>query len=99
MIRTYCHDQHGTTSELCSECSAIRDYALMRLAHCPFQDGKTTCAKCAVHCYKPQMREQIRRVMRYAGPRMVWRHPIMAVQHLLDGRRNESVITTNRQCV
>jgi hypothetical protein len=97
MIQIYCHDQHGTGSELCAECSTIRDYAMMRLARCPFQEGKTTCAKCAVHCYKPQMREQIRQVMRYAGPRMIWRHPLMAVQHLLDGRRNEAVIGAKTQ--
>jgi hypothetical protein len=97
MVALYCHDQHGTNKELCAECSAMHDYALMRLARCPFQEGKTTCAKCAVHCYKPQMREQIRQVMRYAGPRMMWRHPLMAIQHLLDGRRKEAMTDSKPQ--
>jgi len=29
------------------------------------------------------MRERIREVMRYAGPRMISKHPIMAFGHLL----------------
>lgn len=91
MIRLYCHDLHHTPDGLCAECSTLQDYAMHRLERCPFQEGKTTCAKCAVHCYKPEMREQIRVVMRYAGPRMLWKHPILAVQHLRDGRRSEPV--------
>jgi hypothetical protein len=33
------------------------------------------------------MREQVRAVMRYAGPRMVKEHPLLAAAHLTDGRR------------
>jgi hypothetical protein len=28
-------------------------------------------------------------VMRYAGPRMLYRHPIMTLQHMIDGLRGE----------
>ncbi len=35
------------------------------------------------------MREKIRRVMRYAGPRMLLRHPVMALLHMVDGLRKE----------
>jgi hypothetical protein len=87
MIELYCEGQHGTHRALCSECRELLDYANLRLDKCPFQDGKTTCANCAVHCYKPAMRERVRVVMRWAGPRMVWRHPVLALAHLLDGRR------------
>ncbi len=90
MIHLYCREKHHTEGELCAECSALQDYAMRRLELCPFQEAKTTCAKCAVHCYKPTMREQIRVVMRYAGPRMLWKHPVLAVQHLIDGRRSET---------
>ena len=34
-------------------------------------------------------RQEIRAVMRYAGPRMLYRHPKMALWHLFDGRRQE----------
>ena len=64
---------------------------MRRLERCPFQEGKTTCAKCAVHCYKPDMREQIR-CHALSGPRMLWQHPLLAVQHLMDGRRSEAVL-------
>ena len=88
MIEIYCRDQHGGNEQLCSECAELREYALARLDKCPFQESKSTCANCAVHCYKPDMRQRVREVMRYAGPRMLWRHPILALTHLLiDGRR------------
>jgi len=28
------------------------------------------------------MRGRITEVMRFAGPRMTWRHPLLAIQHL-----------------
>ena len=37
----------------------------------------------AIHCYKPDMKEKMREVMRYAGPRMMWYHPIAAIKHLI----------------
>jgi hypothetical protein len=91
MIRIYCHDHHETHDGLCPECVELLDYALLRLEKCPFQEDKTTCANCPIHCYKPDMREQVRAVMRYSGPRMMYRHPILTVYHFLDGRRKEPV--------
>ncbi|MCP4542946.1 MAG: nitrous oxide-stimulated promoter family protein [Chloroflexi bacterium] len=91
MIHIYCRGQHGAGDELCSECSELLGYARERLVRCPFQEGKTTCANCAIHCYKHDMRERVRVVMRYAGPRMLSRHPILALLHLLDGLQKEPV--------
>jgi len=91
MINIYCHGRHGTKDKLCSECRELLDYAMTRLDKCPFQEGKTTCANCPVHCYKPVMREKIRAVMRYAGPRMFYRHPVLALFHYIDGLRKEPV--------
>jgi len=88
MFRLYCRTEHGQNDHtLCPECQELEDYALERLARCPFQADKPTCANCAVHCYKPEMRQRVRLVMRVAGPRMLLRHPILAVRHMLDGRR------------
>ena len=50
---------------------------------CPFGENKGACSKCEIHCYKPDMRDQVRRVMCYAGPRMLTRHPVLAVEHLI----------------
>lgn len=93
MIRIYCTDHHareGTAGLLCPDCRELRDYAERRLEKCPFQERKTTCAHCPVHCYSLSMRERIRDVMRYAGPRMTFRHPVLAFFHLLDGRKKAS---------
>jgi hypothetical protein len=89
MVRIYCHGQHGATDDLCEECQELLDYAGKRLENCPFGDDKPTCSKCTVHCYKPEMRRRVIAVMRYAGPRMMSRHPVLAVQHLLDGLRKK----------
>ncbi|MCA1293333.1 nitrous oxide-stimulated promoter family protein [Paenibacillus sp. alder61] len=71
---------------LCRECEDLLTYALKRLTYCRFGENKTTCAACPVHCYAPEPREAIRKVMRYAGPRMLWTHPVLTVRHLIDGR-------------
>ncbi len=89
MIRRYCRDKHSSTGVLCAECSELLDYARRRLAHCPFQEGKTTCGKCLVHCYKPGMRSRIRDVMRYVGPRLMVTNPLLSIRHALDGLRKQ----------
>jgi hypothetical protein len=87
MVTLYCHDLHGTSDEHCKECQELLVYADRRLEKCPFQDNKPTCANCPIHCYQPKRREQIKAVMRYSGPRMMFRHPISAFRHWLDGFR------------
>ena len=89
MFELYCREQHHAVAGLCASCEEMRSYALSRLARCPFQEGKTTCARCPVHCYRADMRERVRVVMRYAGPRMLRQHPWMALQHLADGLRRK----------
>ncbi|WP_302956616.1 nitrous oxide-stimulated promoter family protein [Prevotella sp.] len=46
-------------------------------------DNKPTCRLCKVHCYKPEKREQIRQIMRYAGPRMLLYYPADAIKHMI----------------
>lgn len=88
MIRIYCRGRHGARADLCSECAELGRYADARLDRCPMAPEKPTCVECTIHCYRPAMRERIREVMRYAGPRMVLRHPVLALLHTLDaGRR------------
>ncbi|MBF0328933.1 MAG: nitrous oxide-stimulated promoter family protein [Nitrospirae bacterium] len=85
MINLYCRDLHCTNKSLCIDCRDLLEYALARLDKCPFQEKKSTCGKCLIHCYKPKLREKIQEVMRYSGPRMIRKHPIMALYHLFDG--------------
>ena len=88
MIGIYCRAHHATSGQLCDDCSELLEYAYGRLGRCPFGADKPTCADCTVHCYKPAMRDRARAVMRYAGPRMLFKHPILALLHVLDARRN-----------
>jgi hypothetical protein len=87
MIRLYCRDHHAGDPASCAECNTLCDYARKRLAACPFGVDKPTCSNCVVHCYAPARREQVKAVMRYAGPRMLLRHPWLALAHMLDGWR------------
>ena len=89
MIRLYCRKKHGTKRELCPECRKLEDYAALRSDKCPFMESKTFCSNCKVHCYKPEMREKIRTVMRFSGPRMLFHHPIMAVRHVIESKREK----------
>lgn len=41
-------------------------------------------------CYAPEMRERIREVMRYSGPHMLIRHPLLVVRHALTGMQNKN---------
>jgi hypothetical protein len=85
MLRIYCRGRHGGGRELCGECRELQVYAEGKLEKCRFGDRKPKCSQCPVHCYKPAMRERIREVMQYAGPRMMTRHPVLAVRHIAQG--------------
>ena len=90
MIERYCHDKHNTEKkQLCPDCAELLDYAKLRREKCPFGDEKPFCANCKVHCYKPVMRQKIRDVMRYSGPKIALRHPIMTISHLVESKRQK----------
>jgi hypothetical protein len=87
MLNISCRAKHGTKTALCAQCQALLAYAEERIDKCPFFPEKPTCAKCPVHCYQPARREEMRQVMRYAGPRMLLRHPLLTLLHSLDEAR------------
>lgn len=89
MISIYCKKKHGTKQGLCPECAALQKYAKMRSDKCPFMETKTFCSNCKVHCYKPDMREKIRDVMRFSGPRMLFVHPVMAIRHVIESKKEK----------
>lgn len=96
MIRLYCRKKHGTRTELCPDCKVLSEYAAQRSDKCPFMESKTFCSNCKVHCYKPEMREKIREVMRYSGPRMIIHHPIMAVRHVVESKKEKRRLENER---
>lgn len=84
MIALYCKKNHTSVKGcLCDECRDLLEYAKFRSQKCPFMEQKTFCSNCKVHCYKPEMREKIRQVMRFSGPRMILYHPILAIWHVV----------------
>jgi hypothetical protein len=97
MIELFCRDHHGGADGLCPECRQLLGYARTRLGNCPFGAEKPTCANCAIHCYRSQMRQAVHDVMRYSGPRMAPRHPILSLLHLLDGRRPSPTLPPRRR--
>ena len=88
MVRLYCRKKHHSKT-LCPDCAALDAYARNRSDRCPFMETKTFCSNCKVHCYKPDMREKIREVMRFSGPRMLFYHPIMAIRHVMESRKEK----------
>jgi hypothetical protein len=83
MISMYCHAMHHTKNdELCIDCMELFKYAGQRIDKCFYGDDKPVCSKCTVHCYKPEMREKIKEIMRYSGPRMMWKSPILSLRYM-----------------
>lgn len=81
MIRYSCKKQHHQ-DELCTDCEKLLAYANERITRCPFKETKTFCSACKVHCYEKTMRQKVRDIMRFSGPRMLFHHPVMALHHL-----------------
>ncbi len=95
MIAIYCRSRHDSQNGLCEECESLNSYALLRLERCPFGDGKPSCGSCTIHCYKKDMREKIRDVMRFAGPRMLLLHPIDTIKHYYKEIRKKRILNSN----
>ena len=97
MIRIYCKGNHHTKEGLCEECGKLDEYARLRADKCPFMEEKTFCSNCTVHCYKPAMRQQIKEVMRYSGPRMMLHRPVMAVRHVIEMKKEHKRLEKEAQ--
>ena len=91
MIAMYCqgnnHDERNHLGhcgeKMCASCAALDAYAVERTRKCRNMHVKTSCEECGNHCYAPEQRERICAAMRYSGPRMITKHPIAAIRHLL----------------
>lgn len=84
MIRKYCKAHHYNSKALCEKCTNLLDYSNLRLEKCKFGNQKPICKKCKVHCYSPEKRDSIKKIMRWSGPRMIYSHPLYALIHFLD---------------
>ena len=97
MVNLYCRKIHGAEIGLCDDCSEVLEYSIKRTDNCVFGADKPPCEKCQVHCYKEDMRKKIKTIMRYSGPRMIWRHPWFTLMHIVDKlnyRKQKKSLTT-----
>ena len=97
MIALYCSRNHNMKQgKMCEKCDKLNRYARTRSDNCPFMETKSFCSNCRVHCYKPDMRQMIRTVMRFSGPRMAFYHPVMAIRHLIESRKEKHRLDKTR---
>lgn len=97
MINIYCRKKHGSKKdELCEECNKLFSYANSRLLKCPFRDEKGACVNCKIHCYNPQMRSEIKKIMRFSGPRMIFYYPKDFLRHIIADKSGHSLNKKNK---
>ena len=85
MIDIYCQKKHGNKKgELCDECKEWLEYAHKRLSFCKFGENKSTCSRCPIHCYKKDMKEKVKEVMKFSGPRLIIYNPLELIRHALN---------------
>ncbi|MGI6787136.1 MAG: nitrous oxide-stimulated promoter family protein [Acholeplasmataceae bacterium] len=82
MLKIYCKKKHSST-KLCTECVEIQQYAHLKIEKCPFISDKPFCAFCKVQCYQKDMKEKIREIMKFSGPKMIFRAPIQSFKHIM----------------
>ncbi|KJG21541.1 hypothetical protein UB37_10775 [Photobacterium iliopiscarium] len=90
MIDLYCEKHHQINTvkfQRCADCEQFRNYVKQRLDRCPYGENKPSCKQCPIHCYKPQQKVHSQTIMRYSGPKMIIKHPIMAIKHLIHDKR------------
>ncbi|MFC1784652.1 nitrous oxide-stimulated promoter family protein [Candidatus Neomarinimicrobiota bacterium] len=91
MVKMYCDHHHDKIDSMCNDCNELTEFASERIYLCVFQNDKPVCSECQIHCYRKDMRDKIKTVMRFAGPRMTLRHPILGIRHLIDKRIYQNV--------
>lgn len=83
MIAYYCSKKHNTGGPLCSACESLLEYSRKRLVKCPQKKRKPVCSNCKIHCYKPEMRKEIKKVMGFSGPKILFLDPLGGIKYLL----------------
>ena len=83
MVDIYCKKKHKHKDGLCEECQELLDYSRQRLDKCKFGEEKTYCQKCPIHCYKKSMKEKVKDVMKFSGPRLLIYRPVDFFKHFI----------------
>ncbi|WP_298943328.1 nitrous oxide-stimulated promoter family protein [uncultured Psychromonas sp.] len=85
MTTLYCNAHHPKGR--CEDCQALLSHARQKLDRCVYGQDKPACKLCPVHCYKPHYREKTKVIMQYAGPKMLLKHPILTIKHIIKGAK------------
>ena len=80
VLALYCRKKHRCKTP-CIRCRIILDYALLQLCKCPYLDKKPKCSHCEMSCFKKEVRRELKIIMRWAGKRMIFYHPILTLLH------------------
>lgn len=72
----------GKEVKLCPVCTRLLMHAVVKRTRCPM-DPKPACKHCPKHCYAPEYRQQMRKVMAYSGRKLVMRGRLDYLLHLL----------------
>lgn len=82
MVKLYCKKNHKN-DKLCDECRDVLNYSLNRIDNCKYMDTKTFCSNCKAPCYGPKMKEKVKQIMKFSGPRILFHHPLLVISHML----------------
>jgi secreted Zn-dependent insulinase-like peptidase len=93
MVHIYCKSNHEIHEELCPECAELLEYAKTRLDKCPFQEKKRHLWQVFTALLQALNERQSEKVMRYADPRVLLHHPLLAMRNVIDGRKEPEKLT------
>ena len=82
----------GWKVRLCPECLDLVKESAKHTNRCRHLAYKTFCHHCPTPCYAQSAREKIRPIMRYSGPRIMTRHPVLGVQYMVLTARHARII-------
>jgi len=63
----------GKPLQLCPDCAVFMKYAVKKRLFCPLEVEKPSCKHCRIHCYAPEQRALVKRIMAWSGRRMILR--------------------------
>jgi len=90
MVKIYCDRFHKADGELCADCQDLAEYAVECVTRCQYGEDKPACGLCPTNCFREGCYTQIAAIMRYSGPRMLLKHPLLAFSHIYDAIRRRA---------
>lgn len=98
MFGIYCKNNHGvsTGKKLCPKCTALLATAMLKMNRCPYGITKPICDKCKTPCFGTAQTKEFLEIMKGAQTRMFFKHPMMAMKHMLYGMRREAKKEDNK---